>query len=357
MGETVRRTVVVSAVNIRKGGTLRILRDCLDYLSGVCDEYRVIALVHDRTLFSQQGIEFIEMPWTTKSWALRLWAEYVTMHRISKRIAKSDGGRKVWMWLSLHDSTPRVEAEHQEVYCHTAFPFMKARFRDFVMDPKIALFTCLTKWVYRINIHRNDCIIVQQNWFADAMSEMLGVPREKFRVIPPEAASEAVCGCSWGAAVSDEVPTFFFASTPDCHKNFETLCSAAMMLEAEMGKGKFKVSVTIKGNENRYAKWLFKRFGNCSSIDFHGFMSREDLYSAYRSATCFVFPSRIESWGLPISEFKAVSPHGRMILADLPYARETSAAKEGDPVFFFNPDDANELKILMKKVLEQNLSN
>ena len=29
------KTIVVSAVNIRKGGTLTILRNCLEYLSGL----------------------------------------------------------------------------------------------------------------------------------------------------------------------------------------------------------------------------------------------------------------------------------------------------------------------------------
>jgi len=350
MGETVRRTVVVSAVNIRKGGTLRILQDCLDYLCGLGGEYRIIALVHRRDMFSQQGIEFIELPWTTKSWLLRLWAEYVTMHRISKRIAANSGGHKVWMWLSLHDSTPRVEAEHQEVYCHTAFPFMKARLRDFAMDPKIALFTFLTKWVYRINIRRNDCIIVQQNWFADAMSRMLGVPREKFRVIPPEAAKIQVASANDHPAASNAFPTFFYASTPDCHKNFETLCQAARLLESSTGTDKFKLILTVKGDENRYAKWLYKRYHDCSCIDFHGFMTREELIAAYRSADCFVFPSRIESWGLPISEFISYNPDGHMLLADLPYAHESSAGGDASHIEFFDPDDAKALASLMKRI-------
>ena len=45
------KTIVVSAVNIRKGGTLTILRNCLEYLSGLAQSgnYRVVALVHKNT--------------------------------------------------------------------------------------------------------------------------------------------------------------------------------------------------------------------------------------------------------------------------------------------------------------------
>ncbi|MCQ2181881.1 MAG: glycosyltransferase family 4 protein [Bacteroidales bacterium] len=353
MGETVRRTVVVSAVNIRKGGTLTILRDCLRHLSGRSGEYRIVALVHSRALCDFPGIEYIEMPRCIRNWARRLWAEYVTMHRISREIAGQDGGRKVWLWLSLHDTTPRVEAEHQEVYCHTSFPFMKVKLRDFFMDPKIVLFTLFTKWAYRINIHKNDSIIVQQNWFADAMSEMLGVPRPKFRVIPPGAADIHVSSskpCS-----QNDAPVFFYPSTPDCHKNFETLCRAAALLESEMGEGRFKVIITVSGDENRYARFLYRRWGLVDSMDFHGFMSKEELFRTYSSADCLVFPSRIESWGLPISEFKAANRCSPMLLADLPYAHETAGTDGGRVVRYFSPEDFRQLALLMRDVMEREL--
>lgn len=354
METPIRLTVVVSAVNIRKGGTLTILRDCLKYLSGLTGEYRIIALVHKKELCEYPGIEYIEMPWCIKSWGRRLWAEYVTMHGISKEIARQDG-RKVWTWLSLHDSTPRVEAEHREVYCHTSFPFMKIKLQDFRFDPKIPLFALFTRWVYRINVHKNDCLIVQQNWFAEAMSKMLGFPREKIRVIPPAAAGNVAEFFSTTDAApvakDDGIKRFLYVSTPDCHKNFETLCQAAKMLENEVGCGKFKVTLTIKGDENRYARYLFAHWGSCSSIEFRGSMSRKDIYQAYREADCFVFPSRIESWGLPISEFKAVQPHGTMLLSDLPYAHETSGDITNMSVRFFNPTDSSKLSDLMKVVL------
>lgn len=352
------KTIVVSAVNIRKGGTLTILKQCLAHLSSLVqsqdeacpqeERLHVTALVHRRQLCDYPGIEYIEMPWCIRSWGLRLWAEYVTMHRISKDIARRQGGRKVWLWLSMHDTTPRVEAQHREVYCHTSFPFLKLQWRDWVMNPKIPLFCLLGRLVYRINAGRNDSIIVQQNWFADAMSGLLGVPRGKFRVIPPVTDVQAPSPQA-GAQPSfrQDVPVFFFASTADCHKNFETLCMAAAGLEAE-GK-KFRVVLTVKGDENRYAKWLFKHWGQVKSIDFHGFMSKDELYGTYRNADCFVFPSRIETWGLPISEYMHHNPSGRLLLADLPYARETSSGR-GD---FFPATDVAALKEMMEDIINR----
>lgn len=146
--------------------------------------------------------------------------------------------------------------------------------------------------------------------------------------------------------------TFFFPSTPDCHKNFEILCEAARRLEQRIGKGRFRVVITVKGDENRYARWLQKQWGSVDSVEFRGLLSREELARAYGEASCLVFPSRAETWGLPISEFL---PTGKpMILADLPYAHETAAGAER--VAFVPPTDAKALAACMQAVVEGDLS-
>ncbi len=118
MADTVRKHVVVSAVNIRKGGTLTVLRDCLRYLSGRPD-LRVTAIVHKRSLCDYSGIDYIEIPWSIESWGKRLKCEYRTMKGISERLQPVD------LWLSLHDTTPDVQAQRQAVYCQTSFPSLK----------------------------------------------------------------------------------------------------------------------------------------------------------------------------------------------------------------------------------------
>lgn len=337
-----RRTIVVSAVNIRKGGTLTILRQCLEHLSQKADEYRIVALVHKAELCRYEGIEYIEMPWCSKTWGLRLIAEYFSMHRTSKRIAAEDG-RKIWLWLSMHDTTPRVDAQHREVYCHTSFPFMKIRFRDWFMDPHIPVFALLTGLVYRINIKRNDSVIVQQNWFADGLSRITGYPRNRIRVIPPVSEIPDF----EKQADGEKIPVFLYVSTPDCHKNFECLCEASKILSEEGLR--FKTVLTTDGKENRYSRWLLRKWGGVPQIDFHGLMPKDELFGAYASATCLVFPSRIETWGLPVSEFLAVNKGGKMLLADLPYAHETSGGKG----LYFNPGKPQELASLMRKTIEE----
>lgn len=335
------KQIVISAVNLRKGGTLTILRQCLAFLSDWAPQagYQVTALVHKRELADYPHIHYIEIPWAASSWSKRIWCEYVTMGRIARQLGEIE------LWLSLHDTTPRVQAKRQAVYCQTSFPFLRWRWSDFRFDKKIPLFAMLTRFAYQIGIRRNRYLIVQQAWLREGFSKLFGLPRERFIVAPPprETLPTLPDGREEGAP-----RTFLYAATPDAHKNFELLCEATALLAERVGRGAFRTILTIDGTENKYAQWLYERWHNCSSIVWKGFLSREELQRTYALTDCLVFPSRIETWGLPISEFL---PYGRpMLLADLPYAHET--ARGASAVGFFDPFQVESLVAAMQGILE-----
>ena len=336
--------VVISAVNIRKGGTLTILRQCLEYLSSEATEGRmkVTALVHDRSLADYPSIDYIEMPATIRSWRLRLKAEYRDMRRISETLQPVD------LWFSLHDTTPNVVARLQAVYCQTSFPFYRWHWRDFLMDKKIPMFAMLTRWVYRKNVGQNSWLVVQQQWLRDGLSKMLGIDPQRFIVAPPRRDISVPDV----EPIRSELPLFFYASTPDCHKNFETLLRAARLLEQRRGADSFRVAITVRGDENRYARWLYRKFSDLKSVRFVGLLGRRELFSYYKGCDCFVFPSLVETWGLPISESMVYDKP--MILADLPYAHETAAGSR--QTAFFPAEDPRRLADLMEQVIDRHLS-
>lgn len=340
------KTIVVSAVNLNVGGTLTILRDCLEFLSSLSatGEYRVVALVHKKELAQYEGIEYIELQWPKKRWVNRLWCEYVSMRKISKKLSS------VYLWLSLHDTTPNVIAKRRAVYCHNPFPFYEWKWRELLFNYKIVLFSWFSYFIYRINIHKNDKVIVQQKWLKEEFGKLFQLDPNKVIVAPPENKKEEV---KVTCPESNRF-TFLFPSSANLHKNFETLCEAAKLLEEEVGVNKFKVLMTIDPASNRYTKWLKEKWGDVESIEFAGFMTKEKLYGYYQSADCLVFPSKVETWGLPITEFMEASGDKPMLLADLPYAHETAAG--ASKVGFFNPNDPVELKNRMKDLLKNDIS-
>lgn len=335
------KTIVVSAVNLNVGGTLTILRDCLQYLSEFAkrENCRVVALVYKKELAFYPNIEYIEMQWPKRAWVARLWCEYVTMHKISKRLSP------VSLWLSLHDTTPCVVADRRAVYCHNPFPFYRWKMREWIFSPKVVLFSLFSKYAYQINIHQNTYVIVQQQWLRKEFVRLFHLKEETIIVAPPEYKPT-----EWKYTlkpVSKEY-SFLYAASPNSHKNFECLCEATRLLRKQMPEKDFKVYVTVKGTENNYAKWLYKHWGtNVPGLQFIGFLNRGQLYDYYQKCDCLVFPSKVETWGLPITEF-AVSGKP-MLLADLPYAHET--ANGCTKLAFFDPTRPEELAEKMKQLI------
>lgn len=334
-----KKTIVISAVNLNVGGTLTILRDCLGYLSALAGEgnYRIVALVYKQELADYPNIEYIETQWPKKWWVNRLWFEYVSARKISKQLSP------VCLWLSLHDTTPDVVAERRAVYCHNPFPFYRWKWQECFFTPKIVLFALFSRFIYQKNIHQNNSIIVQQQWIREAFVEMFSLEATKIMVALPNASST---GKRQDLVNQEEGYNFIYAASANSHKNFECLAEAARILSMR-GLPQFQVRITVNGHENAYAQWLYKHWGSVPNLNFAGFMDRQTLFNLYARSHCLVFPSKVETWGLPITEFGAFDKP--MLLADLPYAHETAAGYSH--VAFFDTDNPLELARLMESLI------
>jgi len=343
MGEDLKKVLVISGVNFFEGGPLSLMKDCLRFLDSsiFSDEYRVIALVHKVDLYSAlrlQRIELIEFPFARNNYILRLWLEFFYFRRFAVR-------QNVHFWLSMHDITPNVGDVSQAVYCHNPAPFYETSWKDVRLDFKFFLFAKFYKLLYRTNITRNKSVIVQQSWLRDEFVRRFGVSNSKIIVAHPEIAG--LNKLSHDASSSDAI-VFFFPTLPRVFKNVEVLAEACKLI-APGNRKPFRVIVTIKGDENKYARYLFKKYSSIKEINFIGKLSREEVFNVYKTASCLVFPSKLETWGLPLTEFKAT---GKVILAaDLPYSHETIGDYRA--AAFFKPTDSRELSRLMSAVINK----
>lgn len=109
----------------------------------------------------------------------------------------------------------------------------------------------------------------------------------------------------------------------------------------------FKVILTLDGNENSYTRYIVKKYSHLKNIEFIGIQPRENIFELYRKCSCLLFPSKLESWGLPISEFKFTGKP--ILMANLNYAYETVGCY--DNCDFFDPDNPLNLSELMHKVI------
>jgi glycosyltransferase involved in cell wall biosynthesis len=334
--------IVVSAITARSMGTLTIVQDCLEYLSGeLANKYEVIAILHQKALADYPNVRYLEFPNVKKSYVHRLAWEYAGFRKISE-------AWRVRLWLSLQDITPNVRAERRAVYCHNPSPFCRLSLWDALIEPKFGLFHWVYPVLYRINIQKNDFVIVQQEWLRREFKRRFGI--EDVIVARPEGVPQCLSTRAHATTGASSFYRFFYPSYPRVFKNIELVCEAVQLLNSR-GIGGFEVLLTIGGSENAYARILRQRFAHLHQLKFLGLLTRADVFSHYGIVDCLIFPSKLETWGLPISEFKTFDKP--ILAADLGYAYETLG--DYSKAAFFNPADAKALADLMEDAMKGNL--
>ena len=105
------------------------------------------------------------------------------------------------------------------------------------------------------------------------------------------------------------------------------------------------------GSENNYSNLIINKFKNVTNIEFIGLITRDEVYDFFSKVDCLVFPSKLETWGLPVSEFKQFGKP--IFIANQPYARETVGYY--DLVSFFDVDSPVKLSELMINFLNNKI--
>lgn len=171
--------VVISAINIFNAGPLSVAIDCLKELSKISNYYHIIAFVYKSKLYDGiPDIELIELPNARRSYLFKLYYEYIYFKKISKKLSP-------YLWLSLNDVSPNVTSTIRGVYCHNVTAFYRFSLNDFVYQPQLLLFSLFYKFIYRINIRKNDFVVVQQAWIRELFVKEFNLEFKKIVVAHP----------------------------------------------------------------------------------------------------------------------------------------------------------------------------
>ncbi|WP_196886895.1 glycosyltransferase [Aureivirga sp. CE67] len=340
---TFTNKIVVSGINFTEGGPLSVMQDFLDRISHIyADKYEIIALVHKKTLYSTPNVTYIEFEDSKSSWLKRMKYEYSYFKKLSKEL-------KPKYWFSMHDMTPNVFCEKQFVYCHNSAPFFKPTKNDWKYGKTTAIFSLFYIYLYGINIKKNTNVIVQQDWLRKEFHKKWGL--ENVVVAYPSIEFKK-------KEISEEVKKqkndkvqLFYPSFPRSFKNFEIICEAFEKLDKEF-QDKIEIKLTIDASLNSYASFVVEKYKHLKGLQFIGLQPRERVFELYEESDALIFPSRLESWGLPITEFKEYDKP--IFLADLPYAHETLG--DYDKVVFFDPYKAEELKNHLENFVAKKLN-
>lgn len=281
--------------------------------------------------FSNDFINFV--PINTQKWI--------------KRIRWDNGGLKKWSieneieadlivslqntGIAYNDTTPQL------IYYHQPIPLNDRKWNFFLKEERTFFFY---KYFYPFFIlkfiHNNTYFVVQIPSIKESFSHRFAVQKERIYVIRPDTPMENSETAFSEMVLDTNYVNFIYPATPIIYKNHKILVQSLFFLKEQdpLLCKKIRVYFTFSINDNLKLYKMISRYGLQDNIIFNGVKPYNEMLALYKAADALLFPSYIESFGLPLIE--AASAGLPIIVSDLPYAKDVIGDYEGSVFVEYN---------------------
>lgn len=314
--------VVVNATAARSSGALSILRQFLDAIPEYGGDNEYIVFVDEG--FAYKTIEHVQyVKRDTKSWIKRIWWDEKGLKRWCMR-----HGIKPRSLVSLQNTGVNWNMP-QVIYYHQPLPLSPKKWNPF--KRKEAVLFCY-KWFYSFFVNRyltdETRIVVQIPSIKEAFVRKFKVNEKSVSVLAPRINAVDYSKIE-AADLEKGFVHFIYPATAFVYKNHIEIVRAVRWLfdaEPELQR-KLKVHFTLQATEDKDLYAQITKWNLLNSFVFEGTIPFERLLGYYKSCDALLFPSYIESFGLPLLE--AAGAGIPIIAANLPYAHDVVGKYEG----------------------------
>lgn len=225
------------------------------------------------------------------------------------------------------------------LYLQNRYLIGDAPLRQWPLPARVRL--TFERWWLATFLRNADVIIVQTNTMRALVRERFGRDAR----VAPFLPEDTVTGAAKRAAPA-EPDVFLYVASGEPHKNHLRLLEAWRIL----GEGGLRPKLWLTLDPLRYGSLLRKVEHAASvhglTIENFGNLSREALADLYSQAAALIYPSTLESYGLPLIEARAAGLP--LITGELDYVRDIV-----DPEETFDPDSALSIARAVKRYLRR----
>jgi len=335
------KIIFVNATAATEGGALTILKQFLEGISIYSKKnihYYIFCSLEELEVYERENIKIINnikgKKWLDRIkwdlWGLKNWGK--------KKDIRAD------LIISFQNTGVKYYNDvKQLIYLHQSIPFFQTIKWDFFK--KDERFYWFRKNIYekiiKYSLRKNSYIVVQTEWMKNAVIEQFNWNPKKISVIKPNVENIPLQKVPEIDFNDNKFHIFYPANTAK-YKNHELIINALKYIKdskPEIYKNliiHFTFDSGLSNNINAVLINLIKDLQVDEHIKCEGKICYERVLSFYKSCDLMVFPSYIETFGLPLIE--AASFGMSILAADMNYAREVIGNYEG--VKFLNYKDS-----------------
>jgi len=326
--------ILINATAARTSGALTVLKDCITYIEKyafVSNEYHLCTVVDDFDTLKNVKVHKLRQ----KNWF--------------SRIQWDNGGLQKWCRelnvepdaiVSLQNTSTKYRNKAglmivQIVYYHQTIPLYERNGLDH------SLKTFMYRYLYPFFVTKNNTTthyVVQLPYIKELfIRKYKKITTDRVTVIRPNKPEINIQNIAKKVLYTEGKRfTFLYPATPFSYKNHDVIISALVILQKE--NHDILENIIVFLTVERLPKHLMKKI-TLHNLEFCvqliGQVPYKELLSYYKSVDALLFPSKVESFGLPLLE---ASCFGLPVIAsDLPYAREVLDDYEN--IYYIDPSN------------------
>ncbi len=311
------KTIVVNNPAAKYGGALTILKQFIESINKYNHKnmYYIIVSVEELKKYEDKYIKILIIP--QQGFKSRiLWDNYGLKKYLKEKNIVPD------LFISFQNTAVNLHAEiKQIIYYHQPLSISKENWNPFNNEERLFwMYKNIFPFFIKQYLSRVVKVVVQTEWVKKAFSKKFNYKPDNIEVIKPEFKLPNI-----DEIKKQEKTIFriFYPAPPIKYKNHYALIEIISKLE-DM---EFECIFTFDKEENSTLDDLIKKENLEDKIKLIGKISYEEVLEYYKSCHLVIFPSTIETFGLPLVE--AASLGKSLLVADKPYSREVIGDYKG----------------------------
>ena len=318
------------------GGGLFVLNNFYqDVLTFGNKDFEWYFIVSTNEIKETDRVRVLCYPEVKTSWIARLEFEYVRIPKIFKELNPD-------FIISLQNMPINRCGVRQFVYLHQSLQFLHKKFSLLKSEEcSLAIRQKFISAFIKNAMPKAEHIFVQTQWIKDATVEWLKRDEKEISIVPVSLNIDGINIKRYSGALSR---VFFYPARAEIYKNHQAIIDACYVLKSK-GINDYQVILTIEKDMSSYANRIIEQTKDLP-IQCIGTVSYEKIWDYY-SQSILLFPSYLETCGLPLLEAKAAC--ARIIASDMPFSHE--ALDDYPNVEFFPYDNPKVLADRMEQAL------
>lgn len=305
------KRILVINVAAEYGGAITVLNSFIKEAELTSNIDFTILVSNPSISSSAKNIHFELKEWVKKSWVHRLYFELIYLN-VNYPLNMFDS------IVSLQNTLLAKRLKNQKKYTllHQSIQFYEGTINFFKKEGlKIFLRKYLIGSIIKLSMKNSDVVFTQTLWMKERLSQWIrqnNIIMVSMNFRQSVVSTESFDNLNWNRS-------FVFPAHAGFLKNHELIIDALIWLKKK-NISLPQVFFTLEQDENKTAIKLYKRvIKHDLPITFTGTLSQEELFEYYKTSVV-IFPSKIETFGLPLIEARSFKTP--IISIDKPYAKE-----------------------------------